>query len=467
MLYRSTRGAAESRSFEDVLLAGTAADGGLYVPQAWPSLGADNLRALRGHKYSDLAANVLAPFVGDGVGDESLGALSAATYDDGAFEHSAVAPLVQLDGQTWLMELFHGPSLAFKDHALQFLGRAFDAALARRGRRMTVIGATSGDTGSAAIEACRGRANIDTVILYPKGRVSEVQRRQMTTVQDANIHPVAVEGTFDDCQRIVKALFADPQARDELALGAVNSINWARIAAQAAYYVAAAVSLGAPERSVAFAVPTGNFGNVYAAYVAGCLGVPIERLIVGTNVNDALFRLIDQGEMAAGEVKPTLSPSMDIQVPSNLERLVFELLDNDGAAVRDVLAQPALTLPAGAQAHLQDLFAAARLDDRETLDVMARTYKRTGQLIDPHTAVGLGAAARVDVPGDVPVVALGCAHPAKFPEAVDRATGRWPHLPPRLSDLFDRPEREITLPAETAAVQRYIARHRGAAEAHA
>ncbi|MBF0374812.1 MAG: threonine synthase, partial [Alphaproteobacteria bacterium] len=337
MRYVSTRGHAPALAFDDVLLTGLARDGGLYVPETWPQFEPDAIRAMAGLSYEDLAVKVMLPFLGGTIPEDAFAELVSETC--AAFGHEAVAPLRQLGRGDWLMELFHGPTLAFKDHALQLLGRLFDHVLCQRGQRVTIVGATSGDTGSAAIEACRDRASIDIVILHPKGRVSDVQRRQMTTVLSPNVHNVAIEGTFDDCQDLVKALFADLAFRDEMRLSAVNSINWARIMAQIVYYFAAATALGAPDRKLSFAVPTGNFGNVYAGYAARAMGLPIERFVVGSNSNDILTRFFESGAMTMGGVVPTLSPSMDIQVSSNFERLLFDLVGRDGAKVEALMAE--------------------------------------------------------------------------------------------------------------------------------
>ena len=460
MQYVSTRGQAQSLDFEGVLLAGLAPDGGLYVPASWPVLSAERLRRLRGAPWSEVAVEVLTPFVGDCLAPGVLGRLVEESA--GAFSHRAVTPLVQLDQNLWLMELFHGPTLAFKDVALQLVGRLFDEVLRRRQRRIMVVGATSGDTGSAAIEACRDRDAVDIVILHPKGRTSEVQRRQMTTVLSANVHNVALEGTFDDCQDIVKALFADAQFRDEVSLSAVNSINWARVAAQIVYYVTAAVALGAPDRKIAFAVPTGNFGNVYAAYGAKAMGVPIERLVVGTNSNDILARFFASGEMKTASVVPTISPSMDIQISSNFERLLFDLLDRDGSAVAETMASFRKTgcfavTPAQLQ-RATALFEGHRCSEDATLGTIARVHQETGELIDPHTAVGVHAASESALPRDVPLVALACAHAAKFPDAVEKATGVRPPLPARLSDLYQREERVTVLPNSVDALKQFVRR---------
>jgi threonine synthase len=464
VLYLSTRDArtpAERLAFEDVLLAGLAPDGGLYVPEAWPALEPQALRALRERSYAEIAAAVVAPFVGEALAPEALAHLAAAAYR--GFDHVAVAPLKEIGSQLWLMELFHGPTLAFKDYALQVVGLLFDHVLAKRRQRVTVIGATSGDTGSAAIEACRDRPSVDVFILYPEDRVSEVQRRQMTTVASPNVHAIAIAGSFDDCQDLVKAMFADESFRARFNLSAVNSINWARIMAQLVYYVAAAVALGAPEREISFAVPTGNFGNVYAAHAARRMGLPIAELVIGTNRNDILARFINSGRMTIDRVAPSLSPSMDIQVSSNFERLLFELKERDGAAVAAALAQfrRTGTLPVSEAEWraAQALFAACRVDDDETRRSIAETWRETGELIDPHSAVAVAAAKAARRRRDVPMVALACAHPAKFPEAVAEATGRRPALPDRLSDLLQRPERRPKLANDLAAVQDYVRAH--------
>ncbi len=460
--YVSTRGQAPELGFEDVLLAGLAGDGGLYVPAQWPQRVTADWRALRGRPYAAVAADLLAPFVGTGPLAQALPRLVGDAYD--GFGHPAVTPLVQLDHRLWLLELFHGPTLAFKDVALQLLGRLFDDALGRRGERITIVGATSGDTGSAAIEACRDRDAIEIFILFPKGRTSEVQRRQMTTVPSANVHCIAVEGTFDDCQDLVKAMFADAALRRALSLSAVNSINWARIMAQTVYYAAAAVALGGPEQPVAFVVPTGNFGNIYAGYAARCMGLPVERLIVGTNRNDILARFFASGTLATAGVEPTLSPSMDIQISSNFERYLFDLFGRDAGRLADFMQvfrrDGRMEVGPDQMAQARALFGAHRVDDETTLATMARVHARTGQVIDPHTAIGVATAeAALDdgsVSPDVPVIALGCAHPAKFPEAVAKATGVRPTLPTRLADLYDRSERVTTLANDYGVVSRFV-----------
>lgn len=458
MTYVSTRGQAPVLAFDDVLLAGLARDGGLYVPQEWPRFSAAEIRALAGLPYAELATRVMLPFLDRTISEDDFAALVADSY--AGFGHAAVAPLKQLDRGDWLLELFHGPTLAFKDYALQLLGRLFDHVLARRGARVTIVGATSGDTGSAAIEACRDRAAIHIVILHPKGRVSEVQRRQMTTVLSSNVHNVAVEGTFDDCQDLVKALFHDQPFRDEMALSAVNSINWARIMAQIVYYFAAGTALGAPERPVAFAVPTGNFGNVYAGYGARAMGLPVEQFVVGSNRNDILTRFFDSGEMALGEVMPTLSPSMDIQVSSNFERLLFDLYARDGVALADVMARfratGAMNVGAARWKKALELFDGFRLDDDGTQAVIRDVYRATGELLDPHSAVGVAAGRARRRRADIPMISLATAHPAKFPAAVEAATGIHPALPARLADLFERPERCDVLPNDVAVLKDYV-----------
>jgi threonine synthase len=470
MRYLSTRDAGTepaARSFEEVLLAGLAEDGGLYVPERLPALGREALLDLRGLPYAEIAARIVALFAAGSFTIDELRALTARAY--GSFAHAAVAPLVQLDERVWLLELFHGPTLAFKDLALQLVGLMFDSGLARRGEHVTIVGATSGDTGSAAMAACRDRAALDIFILYPHGRVSDVQRRQMTTLDAANAHALAIEGTFDDCQDMVKALFADTGFRRDLNLSAVNSINFARVAAQVVYYIAAGLALGAPMRPVSFSVPTGNFGNVYAGHLARALGLPIERLIIGTNANDVLARYLSSGEMSVAPVVPSLSPSMDIQVASNFERLLFELKGRSGAAVTAALRQfrEIGALPPDEQAWraARALFSGHRVDDAATLDTIADTYRRTGLLIDPHTAVAVTAArseaAKTETAHDgaAPIVALATAHPAKFPDAVARATGIRPALPAALAEIMGKPERFTVLPNDVGAVARYVRAH--------
>ncbi len=458
MRYVSTRGGAPALGFEAVLLAGLARDGGLYVPEEWPQFSAAELRGMTGLSYAELAIRVMAPFVQGAITDDDFAALVADTY--GGFGHRAVAPLVQIGHDEWLLELFHGPTLAFKDYPLQLVGRLFDHVLRRRGERVTLVGATSGDTGSAAIEACRDRDAIDIFILHPKGRVSEVQRRQMTTVDAANVHNIAIAGTFDDCQDLVKGLFDDAAFRDAVRLSAVNSINWARIMGQTVYYFAAALALGAPAREIAFSVPTGNFGNVFAGYAAARMGLPVRQLVVATNRNDILARFFATGEMSARPVIPSLSPSMDIQVSSNFERLLFDMLGRDGGRVREAMAafrgNGAMTVDRQRVAETCELFDAGALDDEGTLAVIAETHRETGLLIDPHSAVGIHVGRAVRRDGSAPLVALVTAHPAKFPDAVEDATGIRPELPPPLADLFERDEHFEIVANDPAAVQAFI-----------
>lgn len=458
MRYVSTRGAAPDLAFDDLLLTGLARDGGLYVPAEWPSFTLADWRALRGLSYSDLATRLLAPYVCTTISEDDLAAIVHSTYE--GFRHPAVAPLKQLDTNSYMMELFHGPTIAFKDYALQLLGRLFDNVLARQGKRVTILGATSGDTGSAAIEACRDRDAVDVFILYPHGRVSDVQRRQMTTVAAKNVRAIAVEGTFDDCQDIVKALFADLQFRDAAQLSAANSINWARIVAQIVYYVYAALQLGAPDRHVNFAVPTGNFGNVFAAYCAKRMGLPIDRLVIGTNRNDILTRFFTEGDMSIHGVEPSLSPSMDIQVSSNFERLLFDLLERDGPEVAKRIAEfretGKLTLEKDRLKRAQQLFAATRLSDEETLETIRRVYETTGEVLDPHSAIAVGSMQQLQGKDRDPMVALACAHPAKFPAAVKKALGFEAPLPPHLAHLMTAQERFTVLPAKPEAIRDFV-----------
>jgi threonine synthase len=463
--YVSTRGAAPALDFEGALLAGLARDGGLYVPEDWPVLTNDALRAFRGRPYHQVAAAVMRLFIGDAIAPEDFDAIVADSY--AGFDHAAVAPMSQLGPNEWLLELFHGPTLAFKDFALQLLGRLFDHVLAQRGERVTIVGATSGDTGSAAIEACRDRDAVDIFILHPKGRVSDIQRRQMTTVASANVHNIAVEGTFDDCQDLVKAMFNDEAFRDSMKLSAVNSINWARIMAQTVYYVTAAVALGAPDRKIAFSVPTGNFGDIFAGYAAERMGLPVAQLIIGTNANDILDRFFKTGEMSARPVTPTLSPAMDIQVSSNFERLLFDMHRRDGRKVAQAMAafreSGTMNVPADSLGEARQLFASARLDDDGIKAQIAATLKATGLTVDPHTATGLHAGREGRRDPATPLVCLSTAHPAKFLDAVEQATGSRPILPPRLAALMDLPERMTELPNDLAAVQAHVRAHSRAA----
>lgn len=462
MRYISTRGAAPALSFSDVLLAGLARDGGLYVPETWPRLAAAEIRALRGLSYEEIALRIMRPFIGGEIADADLKAMIDAAY--ATFRHQAVAPLKQVDDNLWLMEQFHGPTLAFKDLALQLVGRLYDHVLGRRGQRVTIVGATSGDTGSAALEACRDRGAIDIFILHPKARVSEVQRRQMTTISSANVFNIAIDGSFDDCQDLVKAMFNDHAFRDRINLSAVNSINWARVMAQIVYYAVAAVALGAPDRRIGFAVPSGNFGNIFAGYVARQMGFDLAPLIIGANRNDILARFFNSGRMEITAVTPSLSPSMDIQVSSNLERLLFDLYDRDGAKLAAAMTEfrktGAFAAPASGFARIKDLFRATAVDDEGTVARMRELYHATGELIDPHSAIGIHAAMQCRSDRATPIVALATAHPAKFPDAVERATGTRPQLPAFLADLHQRPERVAGLPNDLRAVQDYVLSHR-------
>ena len=468
MQYISTRGQDGPLGYEAALLSGLARDGGLYLPVDYPRFTADEIRDMSGLSYAALAGRIMACFTDGEIGEAELTAMADDAYTD--FTDPEIAPLRQLNDRIHVMELFHGPTIAFKDYAMQFLSRAFDRALRSAGRQAVILGATSGDTGSAALEAFKGREAVDIFILFPEGRVSPVQQRQMTSVAAAGAHAVAVAGDFDDCQAIVKTLFNDHLFRDEVNLSAVNSINWARLMPQIVYYFKAALALGAPDRPVAFSVPTGNFGNVFAGYVAMRMGLPIERLIIASNRNDILTRFFEGGAMQRETVTPSLSPSMDIQVSSNFERLLFELMDRDGAAVAGIMARFAETgsfaLPEQAMTAARDHFAAYRLDDEGTIAEIAASAAE-GMLLDPHSAVGVSAARRAVDDGtlapSVPVVALACAHPAKFQDAVTRATGNEPALPPHLADLMSRSESMQHAPATAAAVRELILTKRRAA----
>jgi threonine synthase len=461
MEYISTRGSAPALDFENVTLTGLAADGGLYVPREWPRFTLEEIEALAGLPYAELATRVMRPFVGESLSAERLRQISEEAY--ARFAHRAVTPLKQLDERHWLLELFHGPTLAFKDVALQLLGRLFEEFLSRRNERLTIVGATSGDTGSAAIDAVAGRENIDIFMLHPKGRVSDVQRRQMTTVRAPNVYNIAIDGSFDDAQAMVKRMFGDPALTRTFRIGAVNSINWARLMAQVVYYFAAALQLGAPQRRVAFAVPTGNFGDVFAGHVAARMGLPVERLIVATNVNDILHRALSAGDYSAGIVTPTAAPSMDIQVSSNFERLLFDCGGRDGVALAEQMrgfeTSRAMRLTDGQRTSAGETITSARADAGEMAQAMSWAWERCGELIDPHTAIGLHAARVAELPRDIPIVTLATAHPGKFRDAVERATGRRPGLPARVGDLFEREERYVELPGEYEAIAAYIAEH--------
>jgi threonine synthase len=456
--YVSTRGRAPELGFDDVLLAGLASDGGLYVPDAWPTLNAGEIAALAGLDYPTVVARVMAPFMPGSVLESDLDTLARDAY--ASFTHAAIAPVTQLAANDWLVELFHGPTLAFKDYALQAVGLMFDRVLKVRGARVTIVGATSGDTGPAAIEACKNKDAIDIFILHPAGRTSEVQRRQMTTVEANNVHNIAVKGTFDDCQNLIKAMFANDGFRSQMNLSAVNSINWVRIMAQVVYYFWSAVHVGAPHRPVAFSVPTGNFGNVFAGSVAARMGLPVSQFIVGSNRNDILTRYFENGAMTTEGVVPTLSPSMDIQISSNFERLLFDALSRDGAAVARLMDQlkqgGSYEVPAFAHAEILKNFTGCRLDDPGTTRVISEIYTETGRLIDPHTAVGVHAARAAKLDPEIPRLTLATAHPAKFPDAVEAATGIRPALPPFLSDLFSRTESFTALDPDLDVIMRFV-----------
>jgi threonine synthase len=455
--YVSTRGEAPELGFEDVLLTGLARDGGLYVPDHWPTFTADELRSLRGVSYPDVAFAVVTKFMDGAVPDTELKAMIAEAY--ATFGHPAITPLRQIDANQWLLELFHGPTLAFKDVAMQLLARLMDWSLKKRGSRVTIVGATSGDTGGAAIDAFKSSKHATTVILHPHGKVSNVQRRQMTTVESPAIHNIAIEGNFDDCQAIVKALFNDTAFRDRVNLAGVNSINWARIMAQIVYYVSSAVALGAPDRKVSFCVPTGNFGDIFAGLAAKRLGVPIDRLIIATNVNDILDRALKTGRYEMQGVHASTSPSMDIQISSNFERLLYLAYGRDAGAVRSLMAglsqSGSFTIGQKELAAIRAEFDSASVSEAETAKTIAQTLGRTGELLDPHSAVGVAAALRAS-PSDTAMITLATAHPAKFPDAVEKASGIRPNLPPRLIHLLNAKERFTILPNSAAAVRDFV-----------
>jgi threonine synthase len=461
MKYVSTRGNAPKLSFEEAMLAGLARDGGLYVPQRVAERRHDEIEALPGMSYEEVAYWVIKPFVGESFGDAELRDIIARAYD--GFGHAARAPLVQLGPNHFLLELFHGPTLAFKDFAMQLIGQMFQTALARRGERICIVGATSGDTGSAAIEAFRGLDNVDVFILFPDGRVSDVQRRQMTTPTEANVHALAIDGTFDDAQARLKDMFNHFEFRDAVKLAGVNSINWARVLAQVVYYFTAAASLGAPLRPVSFTVPTGNFGDIFAGYIARKMGLPIEKLVIATNQNDILHRTLTTGAYTTAQVVPSLSPSMDIQVSSNFERVLFDAYGRDGTTVADQMADLArggFTISQGAIDYLRAQFASGRASEEETLATIREIFESTGEVLCPHTAVGVKVAS--EHLGATPMITLATAHPAKFPDAVKQACGQDVPLPPRMGDLFDRPERMTHVPNDLAALEALIRERVGA-----
>jgi len=457
MRYVSTRGDAPAVGFVDAVLAGLAPDGGLYVPEAWPSLGADTIAGYAGRPYAQVATDIISRFTGGDIPDQALGEMCAEAY--GAFSHAAVVPLMQVAPNAFIGELFHGPSLAFKDVAMQLLARLYDHILGGQRRRQTILCATSGDTGGAAVEAFRGRANVRVVALFPEGRISEVQRRFMTAATEKNVACVAVAGTFDDCQAIVKDAFQDPALRQAVDLSGVNSINFARIAAQIVYYFTTGVALGAPHRPVAFSVPSGNFGDAFAGYAASRMGLPVKRIVVATNANDILARAFQEGRYVRGGVAHTQSPAMDIQSASNFERLYFECVRRDGVetarAFKAFAETGVIDLPPQAFHAMRELFTGVSVSEAETTRTMMSTLNETGELIDPHTAVGVAAMRQV---GDLgaPVICLSTAHPAKFPEAVLEATGEAPELPASVSALAERPERFDRLPADADTIKAYV-----------
>ncbi len=460
MRYISTRGQAPVLTFEEAMLTGLARDGGLYVPETIPEMTPADIAGLAGMTYEEAAHRVMAPFVGDSFSDaDFVGAISRAYQ---GFGHDARAPLVQLGPNHFLMELFHGPTLAFKDFAMQLIGQLFETALTRRGEQVTIVGATSGDTGSAAIEAFRGLDAVDVFILFPHGRVSEVQRRQMTTPAEANVHALAVNGDFDDCQGRLKDMFNDFGFRDEVRLAGVNSINWARVLAQVVYYFTAAISLGAPHRPVSFSVPTGNFGDIFAGYIARRMGLPIEKLVIATNQNDILHRAFTTGAYKTEGVAPSISPSMDIQVSSNFERALFDAYGRDGAAVAQMMDElksgGGFKVSQGALQSLRETFASGRVSEEETSATIRDMHERTGEILCPHTAVGVRVAE--DHLGSTPMVTLATAHPAKFPDAVEAATGIRPPLPNRMTDLYERPERVTPVANDLDALETLIRERR-------
>jgi threonine synthase len=454
--YISTRGQAPELTFEDAMLTGLARDGGLYVPETIPKLSTDDIKAMAGKSYEEIAFQVMRPFVGDTFSDDDFKGIIERAYKD--FGHAARAPLVQLDHGHYLLELFHGPTLAFKDFAMQLIGQLFQTALSRRNERVTIVGATSGDTGSAAIEAFRGLENVDVFIMYPHGRISEVQRRQMTTPSETNVHALAMDGDFDDCQARLKDMFNDFEFRDGVRLAGVNSINWARVLAQVVYYFSSAVSVGAPDRKVSFTVPTGNFGDIFAGYIAKRMGLPIDRLVVATNQNDILHRCLSGQGYHKGETSPSISPSMDIQVSSNFERALFDAYDRDGNAVSklmDELKQGGFDVNQGAMEVLQSHFDSGRASEEETSNTIIETLKSSGELLCPHSAIGVKVAN--DKPAsETPMITLATAHPAKFPDAVEAASGIRPPLPERMADLYERDERVTRIANNLDALKDHI-----------
>jgi threonine synthase len=456
MKYVSTRGTAPELTFEEAMMTGLARDGGLYVPDEIPGLNHAQIAAMAGQSYEDIAYAVMRPFIGETYTDDEFRALIDTAY--AGFNHAARAPLKQLDANHFLLELFYGPTLAFKDFAMQLIGQMFQASLTRSGNRITIVGATSGDTGSAAIEAFRGLKNVDVFILFPHGLVSEVQRRQMTTPTEDNVHALALDGDFDDCQAALKDMFNDFEFRDGVRLAGVNSINWGRVLAQVVYFFSSAVSLGAPHRPVSFTVPTGNFGDIFAGYIAKRMGLPIEKLVIATNQNDILHRTLETGAQVKEGVTPSISPSMDIQVSSNFERALFEAYGRDGATVAaqmgELKANGSFTVSQGAIDMLRDTFASGRASEDETYEAITDELVRSGELLCPHSAVGVHVGDTFQ--SATPMITLATAHPAKFPAAVEKATGQHPPLPPHMADLYDRDERVTRVPNDLAALQTLI-----------
>jgi len=464
MRYVSTRGQAPVLPFEETLLSGLARDGGLYVPDEIPQISREDQAALAGLRYEEIAFRVMRPYFEHCFTDAEFESLIERAY--AGFRHVARCPLLQTGANDWLLELHHGPTLAFKDVAMQLIGQMFELVLERRGERVTIIGATSGDTGSAAIEAFRGNSAAYIFILYPEGRISEVQRRQMTTPTEPNVHAIAIDGDFDDCQALVKAMFNDHAFREEVRLAAVNSINCVRVLAQIVYYVAAAVALGAPARQVSFSVPTGNFGDIFAGHMARRMGLPIERLVIATNANDILHRTLETGRYETRAVTATIAPSMDIQVSSNFERLLYELFDYDGSAVADSMTElrdtGSFSLPQGALDRMRMGFASACIDDAAAIAEIARSARETGQILDPHTAIGVAAAAANRGDPSIPMVTLATAHAAKFPDAVERASGHRPALPAHMADLYTREERITPMANDLSELESLIRERRRA-----
>lgn len=456
MMYVSTRGTAPKLTFEEAMMTGLARDGGLYLPEIIPTLSHDQIAAMAGRSYEEIAFTAMRPFIGDTFSDDEFRGLIKTAYS--GFNHAARAPLKQLDSNHFLLELFHGPTLAFKDFAMQLIGQMFQASLTRSGDRITIVGATSGDTGSAAIEAFRGLSNVDVFILYPHGRVSEVQRRQMTTPTESNVHALAMDGDFDDCQAALKDMFNDFDFRDGVRLAGVNSINWGRVLAQVVYFFSSAVSVGAPHRAVNFTVPTGNFGDIFAGYIAKRMGLPVDKLVIATNQNDILHRTLETGAQTKEGVVPSISPSMDIEVSSNFERALFEAYGRDGATVAaqmdELKAKGSFTISQGAIEMLRDTFASGRAAEDETYEAITGELTRSGELLCPHSAVGVKVADGFQ--SATPMITLATAHPAKFPAAVEQATGQHPPLPPHMADLYERDERVTRVPNDLSALQSLI-----------